>query len=327
MSEGYQHKIQTEKDNVLSTTEGLLDTKQWTRKEGKVRDSYLSSDKVLLVTTDRVSAFDRHLASIPFKGQVLNQVSAWWFQHTSHIVPNHLLSTPDPNASLCKKCKVFAVEFVVRGFITGTTGTSLWTHYEKGERLYCGITFPDGLIKNQRLAAAVLTPTTKNDEHDQLISAAEIVEQGLMTEGEYRQVEEKALALFAYGQEVAKKNGLLLVDTKYEFGKDEDGNIIIVDEIHTPDSSRYWIEGSYEENMREKREPESIDKDIIRRWFKERCDPYKDLTLPEAPDHLRVLLAERYIQLFEMITGEKFSFGDQTPIKERLQKNLSSFFQ
>ncbi|KAL3155955.1 hypothetical protein ABBQ32_012948 [Trebouxia sp. C0010 RCD-2024] len=205
---------------------------------GKVRDTYDCGDTVVIVTTDRQSAFDRVLASVPFKGQVLNQTSAWWMQHTEHITPNALLSIPDPNVAIMKKCKVLPIEFVVRGFMTGSTDTSLWTHYNAGEREYCGNKFPDGMRKNDKLEQQIITPTTKAIAHDVPISAHDILGQGILSQQDWDQASNAALALFKFGQGEAAKRGLLLVDTKYEFGKDADGNILLIDEIHTPDSSR-----------------------------------------------------------------------------------------
>ncbi|DBA80665.1 TPA: hypothetical protein ACH3X1_007908 [Trebouxia sp. C0004] len=206
---------------------------------GKVRDTYDCGSHIVIVTSDRQSAFDRLLASVPYKGQVLNQTSAWWMRHTTHITPNALLAVPDPNVSIMKKCQVLPIEFVVRGFMTGSTDTSLWTHYNAGERTYCGNSFPDGMRKNDKLEQQVITPTTKSTSHDVPISAQEIMDQGILSQQDWDQASKAALALFKFGQQEAAKRGLLLVDTKYEFGKDAEGNIMLIDEIHTPDSSRY----------------------------------------------------------------------------------------
>lgn len=293
------------------------------RREGKVRDTYDLGDKVVIVTTDRQSAFDRLLASVPFKGQVLNQTAAWWFAHTEHIVPNALLSTPDPNVSVMTKCTVFPIEFVCRGYLTGTTDTSLWTHYRAGVRQYCGNHFPEGMRKNVRLAANVITPTTKAADHDVPISPAEIVAQGLMSQEDWDTVSAAALRLFSFGQAEAAKRGLLLVDTKYEFGKDADGNIRIIDEMHTPDSSRYWIASTYHERHEAELEPENIDKEFLRLWFRQVCDPYKDEVLPEAPAELVCELSKRYVHLYERITGQLFQAPDvHTPINDRITANL-----
>jgi len=284
------------------------DLKIGTKYRGKVRDVYDLGDKLVLVTTDRQSAFDRVLASVPFKGQVLNLVSAWWFERTKHIMPNHVLSIPAPNVTIAKKCKVFPVEFVVRGYITGTTNTSLWTQYQKGIRDYCGHVFPDGLVKNQKLQHAIITPTTKDAQHDRLISPEEIISERLMTKEEWDMTSTAALRLFEYGVEQAHQHGLILVDTKYEMGRDASGNIILVDEIHTPDSSRYWLASNYEQRFTTGQEPENIDKEFLRLWFINHCDPYHDETLPNAPEELVVTLSSRYIQLYEMITGQPFEF-------------------
>jgi phosphoribosylaminoimidazole-succinocarboxamide synthase len=290
--------------------------------QGKVRDIYPKEDTVLFVCTDRLSAFDRVLAAIPFKGQVLNLTSRWWFEKTKHIIPNHLIETPDPAVTIGRKCDVFMIEFVVRGYMTGSTSTSLWTHYRNGSRNYCGNSLPEGLKKSQKLPHNILTPTTKS-EHDEPVSLDEIVSRGIMTSEDLDICSKAALQLFAYGQQVAQEHGLILVDTKYEFGKDEEGIIRLIDEIHTPDSSRYWLADSYSERITQGLEPENIDKEFIRLWFREHCDPYNDTLLPEAPEELIVELACRYIQLFEMITGETFPMKNlDTPAAERLAKNL-----
>lgn len=291
--------------------------------KGKVRDTYDLGDKLILVTTDRQSAFDRLLASVPYKGQVLNLTSVWWFKNTQSIVPNHLIAVPDPNVVIAKKCKVFPIEFVVRGFISGTTSTSLWTQYQKGGRQYCGLSFPEGLVKNQKLPVPILTPTTKETEHDRPISPAEIVSEGWMTQDDWDEASSYALKLFQHGMEVAAQHGLILVDTKYEFGRDEEGNIVLVDEIHTPDSSRYWLSASYRERFDAGKEPENIDKEFLRLWFVDHCDPYNDKELPKAPQELIVTLAERYIQLYEMITQETFSYEKEPgPVNQRIIQNI-----
>ncbi|MFH2028609.1 MAG: phosphoribosylaminoimidazolesuccinocarboxamide synthase [Nanoarchaeota archaeon] len=291
--------------------------------KGKVRDVYVSDDKVFLISTDRQSAFDRNLANIPFKGQVLTQTSAFWFEHTKDIVKNHVIDVPDPNVVVCKKMKVFPVEFVVRGYITGVTSTAAWTAYSKGERKFCGNILPEGMKKNQKFDKPIITPTTKSDEHDEKISAEEIVSRGLMTQEQWDYVADKALKLFERGTEIATNNGLILVDTKYEFGYDEDGEIYLIDEIHTPDSSRYWIKESYGEKFAKGEEPENIDKEFLRLWFKEHCDPYKDETLPDAPEELVIELSKRYIQLFEMITGEEFE-AEAGDVSQRISENLEN---
>jgi phosphoribosylaminoimidazole-succinocarboxamide synthase len=294
------------------------------KKRGKVRDSYDLGDRLLLITTDRQSAFDRILAAIPFKGQVLNQVSAFWFDVTRDIVPNHLLSIPDPNVAIAKKCSVLPIEFVVRGYLTGSTDTSAWTLYNKGERTICGNPLPNGMVKNQKFPAPLLTPTTKSDEHDESISAREIVERNIIDAGTWKRCEEIVFALFAKGAEIAAKNGLILVDTKYELGIDAEGTITLIDEIHTPDSSRYWIATSYEERFAAGKEPENIDKEFLRLWFRDHCDPYNDPVLPPAPDELVIELSSRYIQLYEMITGRPFIVDTSEQVGTRMARNLKA---
>ncbi|HAU1652548.1 TPA: phosphoribosylaminoimidazolesuccinocarboxamide synthase [Legionella pneumophila] len=291
--------------------------------KGKVRDTYDLGDQLILVTTDRQSAFDRYLAAVPYKGQVLNLTSVWWFKNTQAIVPNHLIAVPDPNVAIAKKCKIFPIEFVVRGYISGSTSTSLWTQYQKGIRDYCGITFPDGLRKNQKLERPVITPTTKETVHDRPISPHEIVAEGWMTQEDWDEASSYALRLFQHGMEVAQRHGLILVDTKYEFGRDAEGRIILVDEVHTPDSSRYWLFNSYQERFEAGKEPENIDKEFLRLWFVDHCDPYKDKVLPQAPQELIVTLASRYIQLYEMITGESFVYDSKPgPVNDRILHNI-----
>ena len=274
--------ISTEEQTTLNSClrETSLPAKKYS---GKVRDTYDLKDRLLIVTTDRLSAFDRALTSIPFKGQVLNQTSLFWFKQTEHIIPNHIINSPDPNAVIVKKCQVFPVEFVVRGYITGTTNTSLWTHYHKGERQYCGHPLPEGLKKNQKLPQPILTPTTKAKDHDQPLSETEILSQGLMTAKDWEIASTAALELFNDGSNLAASRNLILVDTKYEFGKDKDGNILLVDEIHTPDSSRYWRESNYQERIDNNQEPDNFDKELIRLWYKNHCDPYNDEVLPTPP--------------------------------------------
>lgn len=291
---------------------------------GKVRDIYDGGDYLVMVTTDRQSAFDRILASIPFKGQVLNESSLWWFNKTQHITPNAVVSVPDRNVTIARKCSVFPVEFVVRGYVTGSTDTSLWTVYNKGVRNYCGNSLPDGLVKNQKLTENILTPTTKAADHDVPVTPDEIVQRGLMTQADYDEVSRKAMSLFEFGQRVALDHGLILVDTKYEFGKGSDGQIYLIDEVHTPDSSRYWIAHSYQERFQNGFEPENIDKEFLRLWFKDHCNPYEDEVLPDAPEELVSELAWRYIFLFETITNSRFEIpGTKEPVHDRISRNVS----
>jgi phosphoribosylaminoimidazole-succinocarboxamide synthase len=290
---------------------------------GKVRDTYEVGDgRLLLVTTDRQSGFDRMLGAIPFKGQVLNRTSLYWFEQTKHIVGNHVLASPHANALLGRKCRVLPIEFVVRGYMTGSTDTSIWTQYAAGSRMFCGHALPDGMRKNEPLRANIVTPTTKETTHDRPITAAEIIAEGWLTSAEWEFASTKALELFAFGQQLAATRGLILVDTKYEFGITESGEILLIDEIHTPDSSRYWLAGSYAERVAAGLEPDMIDKEFFRLWFRERCDPYKDPVLPVAPPELIAELASRYIQLFEKITGVVF-MPDLRPIESAVMEYLA----
>ncbi|MAE10278.1 MAG: phosphoribosylaminoimidazolesuccinocarboxamide synthase, partial [Candidatus Marinimicrobia bacterium] len=282
LTEHYTDRIKAGLGNTLTETALPYGEKL----TGKVRDQYDLGDKIALITTDRQSAFDRVLASIPFKGQVLNQTSAWWFEQTKNIIQNHVIDVTDPNVTLAKKCDVFPIEFVVRGYITGSTSTALWTVYNNGDREYCGNILPEGLVKNQKLDTTMLTPTTKNETHDHPIAPDEITNKGWMTREDWNFCSKKALELFSFGQKKAAEHGLVLVDTKYEMGRDPDGNIILIDEIHTPDSSRYWIAKTYKERMAAGHEPQNIDKEFLRLWFVDNCDPYNDTTLPEAPVEL-----------------------------------------
>ena len=315
----YKDRIRAELNNTLITTNLPAGSKR----TGKVRDQYDLGNKIALITTDRQSAFDRLLAAIPFKGQVLNLTSAWWFEETEHIIPNQVIDVPDPNVTLAKKCEVFPIEFVVRGYITGSTSTSLWTVYNNGDREYCGNFLPEGLKKNQKLDTNMLTPTTKEEHHDRPIAPPEIVSEGWMSQEDWDYCSQKALELFSFGQQKAAEHGMILVDTKYEMGRDSNGNIVLIDEIHTPDSSRYWIANTYNERLAAGEEPQNIDKEFLRLWFVDNCDPYNDETLPEAPADLVVELSSRYIYLYETITGKSFPFADSSKsAQERINDNL-----
>jgi len=292
------------------------------KKVGKVRDVYIGKDSITLISTDRHSSFDRIIAHVPFKGAVLNQISAFWFENTKDIIPNHVLSVPDPNVLVAKKCAPLPIEAIVRGYITGVTSTSLWTHYRDGKRDFGNFVLSEGLKKNQKLDEPVFTPTTKHEKHDRALSPDEIVAEGLMSKEMITEVEKITKALFKRGQEIALARGLILVDTKYEFGLDEHGKLILIDEIHTPDSSRYWKAGSYEERFEKNEEPEYFDKEFLRMWFKDNCDPYKDEVLPKAPPDLVAELSRRYIEIYETITGTSFNYDFNTPILERIAKNL-----
>lgn len=298
------------------------------RYKGKVRDVYEQKDRLILITTDRHSSFDRIIAHIPWKGQVLNQISAWWFEKTKDIIPNQVLAVPDPNVTVGKKCTTVPVEAVVRGYLTGVTDTSIWTRYSSGKRDFGGLILPDGMKKNQKLPNPIFDPTTKEEKHDRTLTPQEMIDEGFITKDRFDELKKTALALFTRGQEVASKNGLILVDTKYEFGVDNSptggGTLTLIDEIHTPDSSRFWQLGSYQERINAGQEPEYFDKEFLRLWFREHCDPYKDATLPDAPAELVEELSRRYIQMYEQITGEKFVPGE-TPVLPRIERNLKSY--
>ena len=296
---------------------------------GKVRENYdLPDGRRVIIATDRLSAFDIILTALPFKGQVLTQTARYWFEATKDICPNHVIEYPDPNVVVAKRLTIMPVEIVVRDYLAGTTGTSLWTMYKRGRREMYGHTFPDGLRENQKLPQTIITPTTKAFDagHDEELTAAEIVERGLLTQAQWDEVTAKALALFARGREMAAERGLILVDTKYEFGFDEAGNIILADEIHTPDSSRYWFAASYPERYEAGQRPESFDKDFVRSWVTQRCDPYKD-PIPEIPAEVILEAARVYIEAYETITGETFQVpAEVTPVVERIRKNLTRYF-
>jgi phosphoribosylaminoimidazole-succinocarboxamide synthase len=295
---------------------------------GKVRENYdLPDGRRIIISTDRISAFDRILACIPYKGQVLTQTARYWFEETADICPNHVIAYPDPAVVVGKRLDILPVEIVVRGYLAGTTGTSILTLYKNGQRTMYGMTLPDGMRDNQKLPQAIITPTSKEFDggHDEPLTPAEIIEKGLLTEAQWEQLSKYALALFARGQQKASERGLILVDTKYEFGTDEQGNIILADEIHTPDSSRYWITESYEEAFAKGSRPASFDKDFVRSWVVERCDPYKD-DIPEIPADLIEATSKVYIQAYEAITGLKFQPDDsgETPL-ERVKANLAAY--
>ena len=295
------------------------------KKVGKVRDVYVGKDRITLVSTDRHSSFDRIIAHVPFKGEILNRTSLFWFEKTGDIIQNHVLNSPDPNVLVAKKCKPLPVEAIVRGYITGVTSTSLWTHYQAGKRDFGNFKLPDDLKKNQKLAEPVFTPSTKFEEHDRTLSPDEIVKEGLLSRETITEVEKVAKALFKRGQEVAFRQGLILVDTKYEFGLDEKGELTLIDEIHTPDSSRWWKAVSYEGRFNAGEEPEYFDKEFLRLWFKDHCDPYKDEVLPPAPPELVAELSRRYIEIYEMLTGKKFDHDFSQSTLERITKNLKKY--
>jgi len=294
---------------------------------GKVRDSYdLPDGRRVMIATDRQSAFDQVLAAVPYKGQVLNQTARFWFEQTADICPNHVVAYPDPNVVIAKRLDMLPVEMVVRDYITGSTETSIWPMYKAGKRVLYGIEFPDGLVKNQKLPETILTPTTKaaQGDHDAPITPEEIVSTGLLPQEQWDALAKISLALFARGREIAARNGLILVDTKYEFGVDENGDITVADEIHTPDSSRYWHTASYDERMAAGQEPESLDKEFLRLWIAERCDPYKD-PIPDIPEDTLMEFSARYIELYETVTGRAFEKpAADMPVIDRVRQNLAA---
>lgn len=297
---------------------------------GKVRDNYdLPDGRRIIIASDRLSAFDRILAAIPFKGQVLTQTARFWFDRTRDICPNHVLEYPDPNIVVGRRLDVLPVEIVVRDYLAGTTGTSILTLYRKGEREMYGVRLPDGLRDNQKLPRTIITPTSKafDGAHDEPLTPDAIVGQGLLIAEQWKTVSGYALALFARGQAMALKQGLILVDTKYEFGTDARGNVILADEIHTPDSSRYWLAGSYEDRFAKGERPESFDKDFVRNWVAARCDPYKD-DIPEIPVAMTLETAAVYIRAFETITGQTFHLPEKGELPlDRIRRNLARYFQ
>jgi phosphoribosylaminoimidazole-succinocarboxamide synthase len=296
-----------------------VDVPGWGEKiTGKVRDLYTRGAQRLLITTDRVSAFDRVLGTIPYKGQVLNQLSAWWFEQTQDVVANHVIDMPDPNVTIAHDAQTIPVEVIVRGYITGVTSTALWTLYAQGERQPYGITLPDGLQKNDPLPEPIITPTTKAEggAHDEHITRDEILARGLVEQALWEQIEETAIAIFKRGQQIAEQAGLILVDTKYEFGLVDD-KLVLIDEVHTPDSSRYWVLDSYQPG----KEPQNFDKEFLRIWFADQG--YKgDGQPPQMPADFAAQVAARYIATYEKLTGLEFAAGEQ-PAAERIVRNVA----
>ncbi|MEE1654996.1 phosphoribosylaminoimidazolesuccinocarboxamide synthase [Microvirga sp. CF3062] len=296
---------------------------------GKVRDNYdLPDGRRIIIASDRLSAFDRNLAAIPLKGQVLTQTAKFWFEQTADICPNHVIEYPDPNVLIGRKLTILPVEIVVRDYLAGTTGTSILSLYKAGQREMYGMRLPEGMRDNEKLPQTIITPTSKafHGGHDEPLTPAEIVGQGLLSEEQWRMVSGYALALFAKGREMARECGLILVDTKYEFGIDENGTIMIADEIHTPDSSRYWFLESYQQRFEAGERPESFDKDFVRTWVVARCDPYKD-EIPEIPQDVVLETSRVYIDAFERITGQSFALPDpNVPVLERVRGNLKAYF-
>ena len=295
------------------------------KQTGKVRDWYdLPNGQRLIVTTDRLSAFDIILAAVPFKGQVLNQLSAWWFERMQDVIPNHIVSLPDPNVSVVRVAEPILVEVIVRGYITGVTSTALWYRYSLGERDIYGYTFPEGLQKNARLPEPIITPTTKGGAtgHDERLTCTEVVEKGLLDAKTWDQVQAAALAIFKRGQEIANKAGMILVDTKYEFGIASDGSVVLIDEVHTPDSSRFWKADTYEARFAAGEDPENFDKEFVRIAYADKG--YRgDGEIPAMPAELWASASERYITIYELLTGKTFEAGIY-PAEQRLIENLKN---
>jgi phosphoribosylaminoimidazole-succinocarboxamide synthase len=297
------------------------------RYEGKVRDNYTTADgRRVLVVTDRISAFDRILGTLPLKGQLLNHVANWWFEKTRDVADNHVLATPDPNVLVARECTPLPVEMVVRDYLTGTTSTSIWVHYARGERSFCGHALPDGLKQHQRLPQPIITPSTKavKGGHDVSASREEILRLSGMPAEDFDTAARLSMALFLRGQAIAKERGLILVDTKYEFGKTPDGRIVVIDEIHTPDSSRYWYEASYRERFDRGEAPESFDKEYLRRHLAERGFT-GDGPIPPIADEVRVEAARRYLTAVEQLTGSEFVPNLEEPLA-RMKNNLARYF-
>lgn len=296
--------------------------------KGKVRDNYdLPDGRRILIASDRLSAFDRIITAIPLKGQVLTQIARFWFEATRDIAPNHALAYPDPNVVVGQRLEIMPVEIVVRDYLAGTTSTAILTMYKAGRREVYGVRLPEGLRDNEKLPETIITPTSKavDGAHDEPLTPRDIVARGLLTPAQWDEVTVTALKLFARGREIAATRGLILVDTKYEFGFDRDRRIILADEIHTPDSSRYWLAESYRRRLAAGERPLSLDKDFIRSWVVERCDPYRD-SIPPIPREVVAEAARVYLEVYETITGRDFEWPDpNVPVRERIRRNLANF--
>ncbi|MSP24280.1 MAG: phosphoribosylaminoimidazolesuccinocarboxamide synthase [Myxococcales bacterium] len=290
---------------------------------GKVRDCYVTTRGTrLIATTDRISAFDRVLGTLPLKGQLLQWISAFWFDLTRDEVPNHVIRVVDPNVMEVKECAPLGAEMVVRAYVTGVTSTSMWTHYARGERVFCGHRLPDGLRRDQRLERALCTPSSKapQGEHDVSMSRAELVESGAITAEDFDAAEAMVMRLFAIGQAHCEARGLILVDTKYELGKDEHGRLCVIDEVHTPDSSRFWMAASYDERFGRGESPESFDKEYVRRWLSAQGFT-GDGAIPVIPDDVKVEAVRRYVEACETIVGQAFVPDLEAPAA-RMARNL-----
>lgn len=292
------------------------------RYSGKVRENFTRDGHRWIIVTDRVSAFDVVLGTIPFKGQVLNRLAQYWFEKSASLMPNHLLSVPDPQCTEAIECEPIALEMVVRGYLTGVSSTSIWRAYERGERNFCGHALPDGLRKHERLPSNIVTPSTKapQGEHDESVAKEVLFERGVIDSDTFDRLEQQALELFAWGQRIAAERGLILVDTKYELGRTPTGDIVLIDEIHTPDSSRYWYVDGYEAAVHGGEDPKALDKEFVRRWLVEQGFRGEG-TPPPLPDEIRMEAARRYIETFERLTGTAFEPATEAPLP-RLRRNL-----
>jgi phosphoribosylaminoimidazole-succinocarboxamide synthase len=293
------------------------------RETGKVRDSYRRGNERVLVTTDRISAFDCVLGTVPLKGQVLNQTAAFWFENTRDIVGNHVVGVPDPNVMIVKECEQLPLEFIVRGYITGVTKTSAWYNYEKGVRNFCGNRLPEGLRKDQRFDVPILTPTTKLEKHDRPISRDEAIAEGLIDASTFDEAAGICFRLFERGVELAAERGLILVDTKYEIGR-LDGKLVLSDEVHTPDSSRYWFADTYEELFAAGKDQRKIDKEYVREWLAARGF-LGDGAPPALTDEVRIEAARRYVQAYELVSGRDFKLHTE-PILDRVRSALRKIY-
>lgn len=292
------------------------------RYSGKVRENYTKDGERLIVVTDRISAFDVILGTIPFKGQVLNQIAAYWFEETKELMANHMIDLPDPQVVRAIECEPIAVEMVVRGYLTGVSSTSIWRAYEGGARRFCGHDLAEGMAKHERLPDNIVTPSTKaaKGEHDRSVAKDELFEMGVIDPETFNELEAQSLRLFAYGQKLAAQRGLILVDTKYELGRTPDGDIVLIDEIHTPDSSRYWYCEGYDAAMSKGEDPRSLDKEYVRRWLVSQGFRGEG-TPPPLPAKVRVEAAARYIETYERVTGRDFATAVGAPL-ERVANNL-----
>lgn len=310
--------------NIPNAVDEIKFPKLGRHAKGKVRDWFVKDNLRVLIATDRISAFDKVLGVVPFRGAVLNKLSQFWFEKTRDIVPNHMIGIIDPNVMLVTECQALPIEVVVRGYITGVTNTSLWKMYSEGQRTIYGIKFPEGLVKNQKLKKPVITPTTRATGaggHDEPITKEAIIKKKIISEKLWKKIEKVALNLFERGSQICQKAGFILADTKYEFALDKKGDLVLIDEIHTPDSSRLWLKKTYAKKFKKGEETESYDKEIMRIWFKNQG--YSGTgRAPKMPSDLAAEIASRYIEVFEKITGEDFLIDLKTPPKQRIKESL-----